>query len=445
MNMDSSNHPKNAAAKFADIEAARDYRRIKGAETISVDELPVFVRLGQAALNTLVILNPATDLAETERSDESHSLNSAIETFIIDPKIYNLSGHKGYKALRNGETVIFGRSTQDELPRFNDFSAIVSRRHAAISKSHDGETITIEDLASRNGTYLATSPIIRSTIETVTEQWLPSTDKTPNKELILFDAQGSSIASERHPDTNEDKLIVDKNNNMYAVFDGVGGHSGGEIASETAKNYIVQRAGDIGMGEDFETVDRYLRQLLTGANNRILAVSSEAATTAVLVKIHEMNGGLHASIAHVGDSRAYLLCSGVLEALTTDHTPSRYAIGTGEAALQQERLADTDSLDILSDEDIAVFRQRNVIGASLGRGSEVRADVKHFSVKRGDLVILTTDGIHDNLTTQEMQRVLANAGNANYAQLLTRAAQERSRQSHLRAKKDDMTAVVINI
>jgi protein phosphatase len=147
----------------------------------------------------------------------------------------------------------------------------------------------------------------------------------------------------------------------------------------------------------------------------------------------------------VGDSRAYLFRTGLLEVLTTDHTRSRYAIGTGEAALQQERLADTDSLDILSDEDIAAFRERNVIGASLGRSNEVCADVKHFDVERGDIIILTTDGIHDNLTTQEMQQVLVNARNANYAELLTHAAKERSRQPHLRAKKDDMTAVVVSI
>ncbi|MNQ82175.1 Serine/threonine phosphatase stp [compost metagenome] len=442
MNMDRSDHPKNIAARFTNIEAVREYRRIEGTETISVDELPVFIRLGRAALNTFVIVNPAVDLTETERSDESHFLNSAIETFIIDPKIYSLANRKGYKALRNGETVLFGRSNQEELLRFSELSTIVSRQHATISKSSDGETVTIKDLASSNGTYVATSPIVR---EAITEEWVPSTDKTPNKELMLFDAKGFSVASERHPATNEDKFIVDKKNNMYAVFDGVGGRGGGEIASEAAKKYITQRAGDITTGEDLSAVDRYLRQLLTGANDRILMLSSEAATTAALVKVHEINSELHASIAHVGDSRAYLLRDGILETLTTDHTPFRYRMGTGEAALQQERLADTDSLDILSEDDIIAFQRRNIIGAKLGGDNEVRADVNHFKVKRGDLIILTTDGIHDNLTTQEMQRLLTTAKNTDYAELLTHAARVRSRQSHLRAKKDDMTAIVVNV
>jgi protein phosphatase len=445
MNMDSSDHPKSVAAKFANIEAAREYRPVEGTETISVDELPVFIRLGQTALNTFVILNPAIDLTKAEQNDESHFLNPAIETYIIDPNIYDLTDHRGYKALRNGETVLFGRSNQEELSRFNKLSPIVSRQHAAISKSSDGETITIKDLASTNGTYIAKSPIIQPATETITEKWASPADKTPSRELLLFDAQGYSFASERHPDTNQDKFIVDTKNNMYAVFDGVGGFSSGEIAAETAKNYVAQRAGDIGTDEDIHAVDRYLRQLFTGANERILAFSSEAATTAVLAKIHEINGELHASIAHVGDSRAYLLRDGLLKALTTDHTPFRHDMGTGEAILQQERLADTDSLNALSDEDIAAFRDRRFIGASLGRSGEVRADVKHFSVNRGDVIILTSDGVHDNLTTQEMQRMLVNARSENYAELLIHAARERSRQPHLRAKMDDMTAVVVSI
>lgn len=443
MNMDNLDNPKNVAERFADIESTREYRRIEGKETISVEDLPVFVRLGRTALNTFVILNQVTDLTEAERSDKTRCLNPTIETYIIDPKIYDFANRKGYKAFRNGETVTLGRSSQDELPRFDELSDLVSRRHALISKSSDGESVTIEDLASTNGTYLAMSSIVR---ETDTEKWMPPTGGVSNKELLLFDAQESSFASERHPDTNEDKFIIDRKNNMYAVFDGVGGHDHGEIASEAAKNYISARAGDISTTEDLGAVDAHLRQLLAGANDRILKLSSEAATTAVLAKVHEINGELYASIAHVGDSRAYLLRDNhLLEALTTDHTQFRYDRGTGEAALQQERLADTDSLDILSKDDIDAFKGRNVIGACLGRNSQVPADVNHFKIKRTDLIILTSDGIHDNLTTQEMQHVLTNAKRANYAELLANAARERSKQPHVRAKMDDMTAVVISV
>lgn len=440
MNMDNAEQPKNVAQRFADIATSRDYRRVEGSETIPVDELPVFVRLGQVALNTLVILNPITDLTERERSGETSSLNPAIKTYIIDPNVYDFASGKGYKALRKGEDVTFGRMRQDS--RFDGFTNTVSRNHVNISKSPDGKFITVEDLISTNGTYLSTSS---SAQETGTEQYLPPTGGESNKELVVYDAQAASVASERHPDSNEDKFIVDRTNNLYAVFDGVGGISGGEVASEAARSYISERAGSVTTG-NLATVEGQLRLLLADANKSILKLSSEAATTAVVTKVHRVQGELYASVAHVGDSRAYRFRENkYLEVLTTDHTPFRHNGRTGEAALQQERLANTDRLDILSEDDIAAFRHRNIIGASLGGGSEARVDVKHFRVERGDLIVLTSDGIHDNLTTQEMQDVLSGALGFDHANQLIQASVKRSQSSHIRAKKDDMTALVINI
>jgi serine/threonine protein phosphatase PrpC len=264
----------------------------------------------------------------------------------------------------------------------------------------------------------------------------------PTQHRIAFSA---SIASELHTERNEDNFVVDRQHDVYGVFDGVGGYAGGELASQTAANVIHHHAADISSSESLDDTAAQLKEALFNANGNIMRVTREAATTAVIAKIHEVDGALYASIAHVGDSRAYILHDGVLRGLTTDHTPSRVTGHTVDAMARQERLAEVIDINVLSQNSMMAFRHRNIIGACLGRDYEVKSDVKHFIVESGDILILTSDGVHDNLTTQEMQALLLAVPNADYAQLLTEAAHERAREAHIRAKMDDITAVAVKI
>lgn len=263
-------------------------------------------------------------------------------------------------------------------------------------------------------------------------------------------AYAVSIASEGHPDRNEDNLVVDKINDVYGVFDGLGGYAGGEIASQAAADFVKQQAGSVPDIESPADVALFLKQLLKDTNESVLDATDVAATTAVVTKIHQFEGQTYVSIAHVGDSRAYIFRDGELKMLTVDHTPYRIPGRTHEAMAQQERLGNVvDVVDIntLSHNSIVAFNRRNIIGACLGHDTEVKMDVKHFAVETGDVIILTSDGVHDNLATSEMQGLLLDASSASYADHLTRAARERARQTrtHLRAKQDDITAVVIEI
>ncbi len=292
--------------------------------------------------------------------------------------------------------------------------------------------------------YNLSDPTIRVT-EAVLDEWT-FVDAVETERSLIERAFGSSLTSERHPDRNEDSLLIDEKNNLFAVFDGVGGHDGGEVASGAAKDTASLMAEGVAEFSDLATAEEYLRQILITANEDVIYANPEAATTAVLAKIHQINGVTYVSVAHVGDSRAYLLSDGVLKALTTDHTPFRQPGFTLDAMNQQEKLADTDTISVLSPAEIAAFRQRNIIGACLGRGYEVKADIKHFAVKPGDSIILTSDGIHDNLTTKEILAQLTESdGDLGPAYALTTAASERAKQLHMRSKMDDITAVVMNI
>lgn len=448
MNTFSADTPSDITARFAHIESTYEYRRLESAETIDVRELPVFIRLGQSALHTFAIISATTHLTSSERSSELARggrgvyLNPDIDTLIVDPATYNINEERGYKAIRDGSFVRLGRSHQDDLPRFDDFSMNVSKDHAVITKSFDGKTITVRDLQSTNGTFIGRPVVYAGETESFEDQPVTTVETKP---FVVRSVSFLSRASERHLERNEDSILVDETNNMYAVFDGVGGHEGGDIASKEARNYTSRQAIGAKGFDNLNDAEDYLRDILIGANKNILKRTSEAATTAVITKLHEINGELFASIAHTGDSRAYLLRNGVLKALTADHTPFRREGYTEEAMKQQEVLADTDNMSVLSPEEVAMFNRRNIIGACLGRDNNIIADVQHVAIKQGDAIILTSDGVHDNLKTEEMQDLLNDTNSSERARTLTNAAHNRSRETHVRAKADDISAIVVNI
>jgi len=454
MNIESNGNSKDTAKRFAAIErTGYEFKRINGVEKVSIKDLPLFLILGKRAVDgarddTLVILNPQNDLLASERETQTNSLNDGIETYIIQPSTFDVDAIAGYKALRNGETARLGRASSD-MHRFDKPSNYVSNRHAQITKSDDGSFITIEDMNSTNGTYIGRPRVDVTRTKTTTQEWTQSEPIPLPMESLAAHARASSIASESHPGSNEDECIVDDAHGLYAVFDGVGGRQGGALASEAARNFISQHAGDIGTSMEKRAVGAHLRHLLLSTDDYIFNINSEARTTAVLAKAYTTHDGeSRVAIAHTGDSRAYLLRNGTLKSLTTDHTPYRTKNGTHNAALQQERLAVTDSMSVISPEDIAAFYNRNVIDACLGgrRDKEVRVDLNDIATMQNDIILLTSDGIHDNLTPQEMQDILNNGANITDSSiLLTRAASQRSKQSHMRSKKDDMTAVVINL
>jgi len=147
-----------------------------------------------------------------------------------------------------------------------------------------------------------------------------------------------------------------------------------------------------------------------------------------------------------GSATLLRVSNGMLKALTADHTAFREPGHTNTAMSEQEKLANTDGMSVLSEYEIEMFRQRNRIGACLGHDNTVLADIKHFAVKPGDAIILTTDGVHDNLTTNEMQSLLRTTKvGEDPAKALTSAASRRAKEQHFRSKMDDITAIVINI
>ncbi|HEX9573194.1 MAG TPA: protein phosphatase 2C domain-containing protein, partial [Myxococcales bacterium] len=180
-------------------------------------------------------------------------------------------------------------------------------------------------------------------------------------------------------DNNEDNLLVFPEQNVFAVFDGMGGHAAGEVASAIAVNEVKEFFNFTGKDEDATWPFKADREksydenraitAIKLANQRIIEQSEQdgakknMGTTAVMVHFVERNGaGAKALIAHVGDSRVYLFRDGRLQRVTIDHS------------LVEEYLR----LGKITAEEAKTFPQKNIILRALGQQKIVDVEVNAF-------------------------------------------------------------------
>jgi PPM family protein phosphatase len=231
---------------------------------------------------------------------------------------------------------------------------------------------------------------------------------------------------------NEDALCADPHVGLYAVADGMGGYEGGEIASrivvETLREFLARVRADadatwpygldpsLGFEENLLTVAVRLASAQISAQ-RSGPLNHMGSTVAVL---HERDG--RAVIAHVGDSRVYRLRSGVLEALTRDHSlwAEMQAAGVPNLPPREE------------------CSFRNVITRALGLDGNARPDVRLERLAPGDVYLLCTDGVTEKLDDHAIARLLAAPSAEAACHALVDAA-------YAAGGRDNITAVVLRV
>ena len=190
---------------------------------------------------------------------------------------------------------------------------------------------------------------------------------------------------------NEDAYVCDPP--LFAIADGMGGAQAGEVASRLAAAVFEEGAAAI-QGEDG------VATVVRAANARIFerAVHDPAVagmgTTATVAVVDEAAATV--TIAHVGDSRAYLYRLGFLDQLTTDHSLVGELIRSGR----------------LTEDEAAVHPHRSVITRALGTDADVEVDTLTLDVAPGDLVLLCSDGLSAMVRDDEIVRVLEATGAA---------------------------------
>ena len=287
--------------------------------------------------------------------------------------------------------------------------------------------------------------------------------------LSPFTFAHRSIACERHPTRNEDNILIDELGGIAAVFDGVGGSAAGEIASQTAAQatrqawqHILeqqqQRRRVHTLLEDRDTLNLHdiLQNLILEADERVRtdgaqrAGTDDLATTVALAVFSRQPGTRNFTMvhAHVGDSRIYLLRGQErLQRLTSDD-------GLLAKLVENQVLNEFEALRIdqamtaqqLSEIEFSYFRLRGGITQALGGPLPPTIHTDQITIYPEDRILLCTDGIHDNLTDEEIEEILRNSHRAATARTLIEHSLQRSHQDRsttIRAKPDDMSAIVI--
>lgn len=267
--------------------------------------------------------------------------------------------------------------------------------------------------------------------------------KFPQKGLTLR-FSGKTEASVRHPDRNEDVIVYphggeEKDLNWAAVLDGVGGAKSGDLASRTAAELLSERLSYLGSDLKLPEVYGKVKEAFLLASKRVTEEVPGGATTATIVKIVGSGSERTAVVGNVGDSRAYVFKDGKLEQVTDDDS---LPIDDGKRHIS-EKLDKIHSQEELNEEELRYFMQRNVVTKVLGLAENPEPSLYSINLRMGDKIVLTSDGVHDNLTIMEIEETVSEG--RDIASNLVRRAKERSIQDHFRAKKDDISAVVVEV
>jgi protein phosphatase len=232
---------------------------------------------------------------------------------------------------------------------------------------------------------------------------------------------------------NEDAFLVESNAGLFLVADGMGGHAAGEIASRIAvdsiSEFILHTKEDDGTwphayDEHYTRTTNRLMAALRMANQRVLEAMKKDArlrgmgTTVVACMADDEK----MSVAHVGDSRAYLIREGQLSRITNDHS---WVFEQVQAGMLTEAEAEKHPL-------------RNVITRALGGALQVTPDASEISAQKGDVFLLCSDGLTGMVPETEILRVVtANASD------LQKACQQLIDAANERGGLDNVTAVLV--
>jgi len=197
--------------------------------------------------------------------------------------------------------------------------------------------------------------------------------------------------------TNQDAFAVLNDALLWIVADGMGGHPAGDLASRTAVALAVQRAPrHLGQAENPEDSSRLLADLLTAANQEILALADaqpalKGMGTTVVAMTMTLDPAPAIHIVHLGDSRAYLYRGGMLAQLTRDHTLVEEYVQSG----------------LIDRTEITHHPKRHVLTQALGMDGEITPERTSLPLQNDDLVLLCSDGLTKMLDDNDIVSILS--------------------------------------
>jgi serine/threonine protein phosphatase PrpC len=211
----------------------------------------------------------------------------------------------------------------------------------------------------------------------------------------VIDAQGK-----------DHKVDVGHKGVLLAVSDGMGGHQAGEVASAL----VIESLSRELVKDQQGPLHKQLEDAVLRANRRVhnAARSADrhgmgATLTAVMIR------GNEAFIAEVGDSRGYLLRNGRLRQMTRDQSMVQMLVDQG----------------VMSAEDARHAPGKNVILQAVGLGPDVRVAIGRLELRRGDRLMLCSDGVSNQITDNELRDILTKSGPREACDTMISLANER--------------------
>lgn len=223
----------------------------------------------------------------------------------------------------------------------------------------------------------------------------------------------------RRRETNQDSLVMVPP--IFAVADGMGGHSAGEIASEAVVRRLAELGGARPVGQDdvVEALGSAVDDIELDAGETDLG----AGTTVTGVMFGEFPDEPSWKVFNIGDSRVYQYFKGALTQVTVDHSVVQHLIDTG--AIQP---------------DEAEFHPHaNVITRAVGFNEEPAPDFTRLALIPGQRLLICSDGLTKELTEIGIQHFLGQASTAE------EAAQQLVQHALDNAGRDNVTVIVIDV
>lgn len=212
---------------------------------------------------------------------------------------------------------------------------------------------------------------------------------------------------------------------LFAVADGLGGHAAGEVASRTAVEALLQSWSLLEKDDPSKT----LRACAREANAAVVAASYEKGHSGMGTTLTAMTlAGREAIIAHVGDSRAYLVRGDACMQLTNDHS----------------RVGEMMRMKLISPERAATHPARSQLTCSLGAAFTLQVDLVRQATVAHDTFVLCSDGLWEQVAQSEIRQVVVDQDTATtwdagaVADRLAALAVERG-------AADNVTAVVVRV
>lgn len=192
-------------------------------------------------------------------------------------------------------------------------------------------------------------------------------------------------------DNNEDRYYIHQEKGLLIVADGMGGHASGEEASKLAVQTVLEHLGDFA-----DQPEEKIRAAITAANAAIIAQADShpamagMGTTFTLVAV--LPGNL--VIGHIGDSMAFLIDSDGILPITSDHSVSGQLLAMGEITLAEA----------------ACHPQRHVLTKALGINATADIEIKRQPWRKGQKLLLCSDGLTDVLPLPDICQVVEGSG-----------------------------------